>query len=56
MIYLCRDCIAYVCVHNGTGQALCRFANAELREAHKAAHYYFYQIAKTSMTAINIQK
>ena len=49
MIYLCRDCMAYVGVHKGTDQALGRLANAELREAKKEAHYYFDQIAKTSL-------
>ena len=38
MIYLCRDCRAYVGVHKGTDQALGRLANAELREAKKEAH------------------
>lgn len=49
MIYLCRDCKAYVGVHKGTDQALGRLANAELREAKKEAHFYFDQIAKTSL-------
>lgn len=49
MIYLCRDCRAYVGVHKGTDRALGRLANAELREAKKEAHYYFDQIAKTSL-------
>lgn len=49
MIYLCRDCRAYVGVHKGTDQALGRLANAELREAKKEAHFYFDQIAKTNL-------
>lgn len=49
MIYLCRDCRAYVGVHKGTDQALGRLANAELREAKKEAHFYFNQIAKTDL-------
>ena len=40
MIYLCRDCRAYVGVHKGTDQALGRLANAELREAKKDAHLW----------------
>lgn len=40
MIYLCRDCRAYVGVHKGTNQALGRLANAELRDAKKEAHFY----------------
>lgn len=49
MIYLCRDCRAYVGVHKGTDLALGRLANAELREAKKEAHFYFDQIAKTNL-------
>lgn len=49
MIYLCRDCRAYVGVHKGTDQALGRLANAELRKAKKEAHFYFDQIAKTNL-------
>jgi len=49
MIYLCRDCRAYVGVHKDTDQALGRLANAELREAKKEAHFYFDQIAKTNL-------
>lgn len=49
MIYLCRDCRAYVGVHKGTDQALGRLANAELREAKKEAHFYFDQVAKTNL-------
>ncbi len=41
MIYLCRDCMAYVGVHKGTDKALGRLADAELREAKKEAHLYF---------------
>lgn len=49
MIYLCWDCMAYVGVHKGTDRALGRLANAELRVAKKEAHFYFDQIAKTSL-------
>jgi hypothetical protein len=49
MIYLCRSCDAYVGVHKGTDTALGIVANKELREAKKEAHYYFDQIAKTSL-------
>lgn len=49
MIYLCRDCLAYVGVHKGTDRALGRLANAELRKAKKEAHFYFDQIAKTGL-------
>lgn len=40
MIYLCRNCLAYVGVHKGTAKPLGRLANAKLRywknQAHKA--------------------
>lgn len=49
MIYICKPCDAYVGVHKGTDKALGRLANKELREAKKRAHYYFDQIAKTSL-------
>lgn len=49
MIYACRPCDAYVGVHKGTNKALGRLANYELRQAKKEAHYYFDQIAKTSL-------
>lgn len=49
MIYLCRECRAYVGVHKGTDQALGRLANAELREAKKETHFYFDQISKTNL-------
>ena len=41
MIYLCRQCNAYVGVHNGTDKPLGRLANAELRKAKIAAHDAF---------------
>jgi hypothetical protein len=45
MIYLCRNCDAYVGVHHGTSKrALGRLANKSLREAKKRAHYFFDQI------------
>lgn len=46
MIYLCRPCMAYVGVHDGTDNALGRLANAELRKAKMEAHHWFDQIAK----------
>ena len=49
MIYICKPCDAYVGVHKETDKALGRLANKELREAKKQAHYYFDQIAKTSL-------
>ena len=49
MIYLCKDCDAYVGVHKGTDKALGRLANRELRTAKKAAHYYFDKIARTDL-------
>lgn len=49
MIYICWPCFAYVGVHKGTDKALGRLSNKELREAKKKAHYYFDQIARTSL-------
>lgn len=49
LIYICKPCDAYVGVHKGTDKALGRLANKELREAKKKAHYYFDQIANTSL-------
>ena len=49
MIYLCKPCGAYVGVHKGTNEALGRLANAELREAKMETHYWFDQIARTSV-------
>ena len=41
MIYLCRDCDAYVgCHKNKPDQSLGRLANKELRQAKIEAHYY----------------
>ena len=37
MMYLCRNCMAYVGVHKGTDKPLGRLANAELRYWKKAA-------------------
>jgi len=48
MIYLCRNCDAYVGVHEGTNKSLGSIANEELRDARKSAHFYFDKIAKTS--------
>lgn len=41
MIYLCRDCRAWVGVHKGTSNPLGRLADAELREWKKKAHAAF---------------
>lgn len=49
MIYLCRPCDAYVSINKVTGLSLGRLANKELREAKKEAHYWFDQIARTSL-------
>ena len=41
MIYLCRNCMAYVGVHKGTDKPLGRLANAELRHWKIQAHDAF---------------
>lgn len=41
MVYLCRNCDAYVGVHKGTDIPLGRLADAELREYKKSAHAAF---------------
>lgn len=41
MIYLCRNCMAYVGVHKGTAKPLGRLANAQLRYWKKRAHASF---------------
>lgn len=41
MVYLCRNCMAYVGVHKGSAKPLGRLANAELRYWKKAAHAAF---------------
>ena len=41
MIYLCRNCMAYVGVHKGTAKPLGRLANAQLRYWKKRAHAEF---------------
>lgn len=41
MMYLCRNCMAYVGVHKGTDKPLGRRANAELRYWKKRAHAVF---------------
>lgn len=46
MVYLCRQCDAYVGVHKGTDNPLGRLANAELRRWKKLAHAYFDPIWK----------
>ncbi|MDR1246109.1 MAG: DUF3268 family zinc-finger domain-containing protein [Clostridiales Family XIII bacterium] len=44
MIYLCRDCDAYVGVHKGTDKPLGRLANRELRRWKNAAHAAFDEL------------
>lgn len=44
MIYLCRDCDAYVGVHKGTDRALGRLAQKQLRKLKHQAHEYFDKI------------
>lgn len=46
MIYICRECNAYVGVHEGTVNAKGRLANSELRKLKKEAHEYFDKIWK----------
>lgn len=41
MIYICRDCKAYVGCHKGTDIPLGRLADAKLRKAKMAAHKQF---------------
>ncbi len=41
MMYLCRNCGAYVGVHKGTDEPLGRLANVELRNWKMAAHRAF---------------
>lgn len=41
MIYLCRNCMAYVGVHRGTTKPLGRLANAQLRYWKKQTHAAF---------------
>ena len=41
MIYLCRNCMAYVGVHKGTDKPLGRLANAQLRYWKQQAHAAF---------------
>ena len=49
MIYLCKDCNAYVGVHKGTSRPLGILANAELREWKKKAHASFDPLWKTKL-------
>jgi len=41
MIYLCKNCLAYVGVHKGTSKPLGRLANAQLRYWKNKAHEAF---------------
>lgn len=47
MMYLCRECQAWVGVHRGTDQALGRLAKRQLREWKIKAHNAFDQIWRT---------
>lgn len=47
MVYLCRNCGAYVGTHPNSDRPLGTLANAELREYRKQAHFWFDQIWKT---------
>jgi hypothetical protein len=47
MIYLCKDCDAYVGVHKGTDKPLGRLADKELRYWKMAAHDAFDPLWKT---------
>ena len=57
-IWLCRPCRAWVGVHKGDGKnvPLGRLANAELREAKKAAHAAFDPLWKKMMRVADIPK
>lgn len=46
MIYLCKDCRAWVGCHKGTDKPLGRLANAELREWKQNAHHLFDKLWK----------
>lgn len=52
LIYLCRDCDAYVGVHVNSKKniPLGRLANKELREAKKKAHKYFDPLWEAKMS------
>lgn len=47
MVYLCRNCMAYVGVHKGTDKPLGRLANAQLRYWKKQAHAAFDPLWKS---------
>lgn len=47
MMYLCRNCMAYVGVHKGTDKPLGRLADATLRKWKMAAHASFDPLWKT---------
>ena len=49
MIYLCRDCDAYVGCHKGTNIALGSLANSELRMLRNQAHALFDPMWKAKM-------
>lgn len=49
MIYLCRDCMAYVGCHPNTTKSLGRVADGKLRAAKRQAHKYFDQIWKSGL-------
>ena len=48
-IWLCRDCQAWVGVHNGTDRPLGRLANAALRKLKMQVHAAFDPIWKTGL-------
>ena len=51
MIYLCRDCDAFVGCHSGSDRPLGRLADARLREYKKRAHSCFDRIWKCHFMA-----
>lgn len=49
MVYLCRECDAYVGFYKGTDIALGRLANKQLRKDKNEAHFYFDKIFTTGI-------
>jgi len=49
MIYLCKECDAYVGTHKTSKKSLGRLADRELREDKKRAHFYFDQLWKKAV-------
>jgi hypothetical protein len=56
MVYLCRDCDAYVGVHDGTDKAKGRLADKNLRYHKKMAHKYFDNLWQRKMKKTKIRK